>query len=131
MPNNGPSSQFEVVVVGAGQAGLAIGYFLAQQGREFAILEAAERACGDVARSAGTRSSCSRRLATDGLPGLAFPGDPDSYPTRDEVVVYLTDYARPLRLAGRAGQPRPVDPAGRGAGTGSSSTTGLTRPIRS
>jgi putative flavoprotein involved in K+ transport len=32
----------EVVVVGGGQAGLAIGYFLAQQGRKFAILEAAE-----------------------------------------------------------------------------------------
>src|ERR671938_79381 len=25
----------------------------------------------------------------DALPGLAFPGDPDGYPTRDEVVAYL------------------------------------------
>ena len=32
----------EVVVVGGGQAGLAIGYFLAQQGRDFTILEAAD-----------------------------------------------------------------------------------------
>lgn len=31
----------EVVVVGAGQAGLAMGYFLARQGRRFAILDAA------------------------------------------------------------------------------------------
>ena len=32
----------EVMIVGGGQAGLAIGYFLAQQRRNFAILEAAE-----------------------------------------------------------------------------------------
>ena len=30
----------DVVVVGGGQAGLAVGYFLAQQGRDFTILEA-------------------------------------------------------------------------------------------
>jgi putative flavoprotein involved in K+ transport len=36
--------------------------------------------------------------ARDGLPGLPFPGDPDRYPTRDEVVAYLTDYARHLDL---------------------------------
>ena len=32
----------DVAVVGAGQAGLAIGYFLKQQGRRFTILEASE-----------------------------------------------------------------------------------------
>ncbi|TML42074.1 MAG: FAD-dependent oxidoreductase, partial [Actinobacteria bacterium] len=33
---------FEVAVVGAGQAGLAMGYFLARQGRRFVILERAD-----------------------------------------------------------------------------------------
>jgi putative flavoprotein involved in K+ transport len=37
-----PSDRYEVVVVGGGQAGLAIGYFLAQQGRRFTILEASD-----------------------------------------------------------------------------------------
>ena len=32
-------ARFDVAVIGAGQAGLAIGYFLAQQGRRFVILE--------------------------------------------------------------------------------------------
>ena len=36
-----PSERFDVVVIGAGQAGMAIGYFLARQGRRFVILEAA------------------------------------------------------------------------------------------
>src|SRR5262249_12653982 len=34
----------------------------------------------------------------DALPGLVFPGDPDGYPTRDEVVDYLERYARELDL---------------------------------
>ena len=33
----------DVVVVGGGQAGLAIGYLLARQGRQFTIVEAAAR----------------------------------------------------------------------------------------
>jgi len=37
-----PSDRYEVVIVGGGQAGLAIGYFLAQQGRRFTILEATD-----------------------------------------------------------------------------------------
>jgi putative flavoprotein involved in K+ transport len=85
----------DVVVIGGGQAGLAIGHFLAGQGRRFTILEAAE------APAAAWRSRWdSLRLFTparyDGLPGRPFPGDPDHYPTRDEVVAYLTDYARDL-----------------------------------
>ena len=50
----------------------------------------------------GGRRWDSLRLFTpvryDSLPGLAFPGDPDSYPSRDDVVAYLTDYARRFEL---------------------------------
>ena len=86
-----------MVVVGGGQAGLAIGYFLARQGRDFAILEAADSRRPRGA-SAGTPSGCSRPRATTACPGLPFPGDPDRYPTRDEVVAYLSDYARHFDL---------------------------------
>ncbi len=87
----------EVVVVGGGQAGLAIGYYLAQQGRRFTILEAAP----DPAASWRHRWD-SLKLFTparyDGLPGLPFPGAPDRYPGRDEVAEYLTGYARHFDL---------------------------------
>jgi putative flavoprotein involved in K+ transport len=87
----------EVVVIGGGQAGLAIGYDLAEQGRRFTILEAA----GEPAAAWQTRWD-SLRLFTpvryDSLPGRAFPGAPDSYPGRDDVVAYLTDYARQFEL---------------------------------
>ena len=93
-----------MIVVGAGQAGLAMGYFLSRAGRDYTILEAAAEPA-----AAWRRRWDSLKLFTsaryDSLPGLAFPGDPDRYPTRDEVAEYLTDYARhfelPVELGGR------------------------------
>ncbi len=96
------STHHEVVVIGGGQAGLAIGSHLARQDRDFAILEAAE-----VPAAAWRERWDSLRLFTparyDSLPGRPFPGDPDHHPTRDEVVAYLTDYARelPVQLGSR------------------------------
>jgi putative flavoprotein involved in K+ transport len=86
-----------VAIVGAGQAGLAVGSFLARQGRRFAILEA-----GPSVGTAWRERWDSLLLFTprryDSLPGLAFPGDPDGYPTRDEVVAYLEHYSAHFEL---------------------------------
>ena len=87
----------EVVVVGGGQAGLAVGYQLAKQGTDFTILEAAaEPATAWRERWDSLKLFTSARY--DSLPGMEFPGDPDRYPTRDEVADYLTDYAREFNL---------------------------------
>jgi putative flavoprotein involved in K+ transport len=92
-----PEATHDVVVVGGGQAGLAIGYFLARRRRDFVILEAA-----DAPAAAWRDRWDSLRLFTpvrySSLPGLPFPGDPESYPARDEVVEYLTDYTRRFEL---------------------------------
>jgi putative flavoprotein involved in K+ transport len=89
--------RLDVAVVGAGQAGLAIGHFLARAGRRFAILEA-----GDSVATAWRERWESLVLFTprryDALPGLTFPGDPDGYPGRDEVIDYLERYARTFEL---------------------------------
>ena len=92
-----PTSSHEVVVVGAGQAGLAMGYFLRRQGRRFVILERA----GQIAPAWRERWD-SLTLFTprrySALPGFPFPGDPDGYPTRDEVIAYLGRYAETFEL---------------------------------
>ena len=89
--------RLEVAVIGAGQAGLAIGQFLARSGRGFMILEA-----GESVAAAWRNRWDSLVLFTprryDALPGLPFRGDPDGYPGRDEVVAYLEDYARTFDL---------------------------------
>jgi putative flavoprotein involved in K+ transport len=92
-----PTSSYEVVVVGAGQAGLAIGHFLRRQGRRVVILERA----GQIAPAWRERWD-SLTLFTprrySGMPGAPFPGDPDGYPTRDEVIAYLERYAENFNL---------------------------------
>jgi putative flavoprotein involved in K+ transport len=90
-------TRFEVAIIGAGQTGLALGSFLARQGRRFVILEA-----GPSVGTAWRERWDSLLLFTprryDSLPGLPFPGDPDGYPTRDEVVAYLEQYAAQFEL---------------------------------
>ena len=95
-------SHYDVAVIGGGQAGLAIGHFLGQSGRSFVLLERAN----DVAQAWRERWD-SLTLFTprryDSLPGLDFPGEPDGYPRRDEVVAYLRDYASHFDLPQRLG----------------------------
>jgi putative flavoprotein involved in K+ transport len=87
----------EVAVIGGGQAGLAMGYFLRRQDRRFMILERA----GQIAPAWRERWD-SLTLFTprrySGLPGLPFPGDPEGYPSRDEVIAYLERYAETFAL---------------------------------
>jgi putative flavoprotein involved in K+ transport len=94
--------EFETIVIGGGQAGLAVGYYLKKRGRPFVILDANERIGG----SWRTRTWNSLRLFTparyDGLPGWPFPAPGWSYPTARETADYLEAYAKrfdlPVRL---------------------------------
>jgi putative flavoprotein involved in K+ transport len=91
------TNDVEVAVIGAGQAGLAMGYFLNEEGRRFVILErAGELAPAWRERWDSLTLFTPRRYSA--LPGLPFPGNPDGYPTRDEVIAYLERYAETFEL---------------------------------
>jgi putative flavoprotein involved in K+ transport len=91
------TDEHDVIVVGGGQAGLAIGYLLARERRQFTILEAAD-APAPAWRARWDSLKLFTPVRYDSLPGRTFPGDPDAYPGRDDVVAYLTDYARDFEL---------------------------------
>lgn len=88
---------FHTIVIGAGQAGLSVGYYLARQNRRFVILDASQRV-GDPWR----RRWDSLRLFTpaqfDGLVGMPLPAQAFSFPTKDEMADYLEAYARKFQL---------------------------------
>jgi putative flavoprotein involved in K+ transport len=88
---------FDIAVVGGGQAGLAMGYYLREKGLRFAIFErGASIAPAWHERWDSLTLFTPRRYSA--LPGLPFPGDPDGYPTRDEVIAYLERYAETVAL---------------------------------
>ena len=94
---------FDTVVIGGGQAGLAMGYYLARQGRDFVILDAGRRV-GDTWRQRWDSLRLFTPAAVSGLPGLPFPAPGASFPTKDEVAAYLERYAETFALPVRLGR---------------------------
>jgi putative flavoprotein involved in K+ transport len=95
--NDGSVQHLDVVVIGGGQAGLTIGYFLRQRGYRFVILErASELVPAWRERWDSLTLFTPRRYSA--LPGVPFPGVPDGYPTRDEVITCLERYAKTFEL---------------------------------
>ena len=68
-------SSFEVVVIGVGQAGLAMGYFLGRQGRRFVILDAAD-SIGAAWRTRWESLTCLRLGGTAACLGCPFRDAP-------------------------------------------------------
>jgi putative flavoprotein involved in K+ transport len=89
------TSVTDVVVIGAGQSGLAAACALRAQGISPVVLEAGPEPAGSWPHyyDSLTLFSPARYSA---MPGLEFPGDPDHYPHRDEVAAYLRRYAASL-----------------------------------
>ena len=94
--------EIETVIIGAGQAGLATGYHLQQLGRPFVILDG-NRCVGDNWRQQWDSLVLYSPAKYDGLPGMPFPAEPWSYPSKNEVADFLATYADRWRLPIRLG----------------------------
>ena len=82
------TERVETLVVGGGQAGLAVGYHLTRGGRDFRILDANERV-GDSWRKRWPSLRLYSPAAFDALPGMRFPAPRYSYPTGLDMAAYL------------------------------------------
>lgn len=92
----------DTVIIGGGQAGLAMGYYLKEQKREFLILDENPRT-GDSWRQRWDSLRLFTPAKYDGLPGARFPTDPLSFPPKDELADYLERYAAKFDLPVRQG----------------------------
>jgi putative flavoprotein involved in K+ transport len=92
-----PRQHFDVIVIGAGQSGLSVGYHFAQRGLRFAILDANARV-GDSWRNRWDSLRLFTAAGFDGLIGMPFPAPRFSFPTKDEMADYLESYAKRFAL---------------------------------
>jgi putative flavoprotein involved in K+ transport len=91
------TQRVDTVVIGGGQAGLAIGYHLRKQGRPFVILDGEARV-GDPWRRRWDSLLLFTPARYASLPGGHFPGPGSRFPTKDEMADYLESYATRFSL---------------------------------
>ena len=102
----------DVVIIGGGQAGLAMSYCLSAQGTEHVVLEPVQPAQAWRTRWDSFALNTPTGMSLN-LPGLPYAGnDPDGYALRDEIVAYFDAYVAritpPLRLGVTATAVRPA-----------------------
>lgn len=99
--NNSDSSNmgenFNTIVIGGGQAGLAVGYYLKRQGVDFVILDDHPRT-GDSWRQRWDSLKLFTPSKFNNLPGLPFPKPGNYLPKKDEVADYLDGYVQQFDL---------------------------------
>ncbi len=102
MPNTQVETLTDVLVVGSGPAGLAVGACLRRAGLDFILLEK-EQALAPSWRRHYDRLHLHTDRAHSGLPYLPMPKSFPRYPSREQVIEYLEAYAKAFSLAPRFG----------------------------
>jgi indole-3-pyruvate monooxygenase len=97
------SARVDTVVVGASAAGLATSACLKKAGLDHVLLER-EAHVAHTWRNHYDRLHLHTPRGGSGLPGLPMPSSYPKYPSRDQVVDYLEDYAAKLELRPQFGQ---------------------------
>lgn len=94
--------RYETVIIGGGQAGLATAYYLTRRRLPCVVLDE-NNSVGAAWRNRwdSLRLFTPRRYS--GLPGMPFPGAPESFPGKDDVADYLESYASRFELPVRSG----------------------------
>lgn len=90
-------ADYEVVIIGGGQAGLAVGHYLREKQIPFIILDSNSRA-GDSWRKRYNSLVLFTPREYSSLPGLQMKGAPGEFPTKDELADYLETYVKHFNL---------------------------------
>ncbi|QWI17732.1 oxidoreductase [Bacillus wiedmannii] len=87
----------DIIIVGAGQAGLIMGNYLKQEGYNFLLLEAGNR-IGDSWRNRYNSLQLFTPKEYSSLPGMILKGEKNEFPHKDEIAMYLEEYAQYFQL---------------------------------
>lgn len=87
----------DAIIVGAGQAGLTMGYYLKQEGYNFLLLESGNR-IGDSWRNRYDSLQLFTPREYSSLPGMILKGEKNEFPHKDEIAMYLEEYAQYFQL---------------------------------
>lgn len=82
---------YDTVVIGAGQAGLSIGYYLKQSDQKFVLIDKGNEVGESWKLRYDSLVLFTPRLYSS-LPGMILDGDEQGFPTKDEMVNYLEKY---------------------------------------
>jgi putative flavoprotein involved in K+ transport len=96
------AEKINTLIIGSGQAGLALSYFLTQQGREHIVLEKAMRA-GDAWRQRWDSFTFVTPNWAIRLPGAEYQGSPDGFLPRAEIIALFEQFVQRYQLPVRYG----------------------------
>ena len=91
------TAETDVIIIGAGPAGLAVGAVLRRANVPFVILERAERV-GESWHRHYDRLHLHTPKSHSALPYRPYPSTYPRYPSRQQFVEYLNDYARTFEI---------------------------------
>lgn len=94
---NNQQTVLDLVIIGGGQAGLSSAYYAEERGLNYVVLEKAKDA-GHAWRTRYDSLTLFTPRRYSQLPGMQLVGDPEGYPTKDEVADYLESYANKFNL---------------------------------
>lgn len=88
---------YDTIVIGAGQAGLSIGYYLKQLKQKFILIDKDNEVGGSWKTRYDSLVLFTPRIYSS-LPGMILEGDEQGFPTKDEIVTYLKKYVDKFKI---------------------------------
>jgi len=88
---------YDTIVIGAGQAGLSIGYYLKQSDHNFILLDKGSEVGESWKRRYDSLVLFTPRIYNS-LPGMVLEREEQGFPTKDEIADYLKKYADRFKI---------------------------------
>lgn len=88
---------YDTIVIGAGQAGLAVGYFLKQTKQKYVLFDKGNEAGDSWSKRYDSLILFTPRIYSS-LPGMPLEGEEQGFPDKNEIAAYLKKYAERFEI---------------------------------